>query len=152
MSIETRIPHSLRLPIFFLRLALGLNFFYVGWSVLFNQGLTEMLRGRSFGWLYAWLAHPTPVASIPSALFSWILLILGLMLIIGLFTRLASVLILVIVFASLISAITFTKFDPTQFVNDGIIVLIGLFIILFGKAGTYLGIDKFLHWSRRHHE
>ena|SRR5581483_4686340 len=152
MSIETRIPHSLRLPIFFLRVALGVNFFYVGWTSLFNHGLVDTLRARSLGWLYSWLAAPTPFAGVPSSVFAWILLIVGIVLIIGLFTRLASLIAIALIILSLLTAINFSAFNPTQLVNDEIIALFGLFVLIFSKAGTYLSIDKFIKWSRRHHE
>lgn len=152
MVHETHIPHSLRLTIFFLRLALGVNFFYVGWTLLFNHGLVDILRARSLGWLYNWLATPMPFGGVPAAVFAWILLVVGILLIIGLFTRLASLVSVVLIILSLLTAINISAFNLTQLVNDEIIALFGLFVLIFGRAGTYLGFDKFVKWSRKHKE
>jgi hypothetical protein len=52
---KTSPSHSLRVATFFLRVALGLNFFYLGWSTLFNPSLVRDLSTRSISDLYAWI-------------------------------------------------------------------------------------------------
>lgn len=149
MHTETRTPHALRLAIFFLRLAVGLNFFYFGWSALFNRNLAMELSSRSLGWLSHWLNSPAPLASIPANVFAWIFLAAGLMIVAGLFTRLASFVAIVVIVASLLSAIDIANFSLTQLVNDEVVTLFALLVIIFGKAGTYFGLDKFLRWRKR---
>src|SRR6185312_8072643 len=93
-------PHSLRLIILFLRIASGLTFFYLGLSKLFNPELSLTLRDHSISSLYAWLAGPTPIASIPSNVIAWIFLVVGAFITVGLFTRIASILAIILVLAS----------------------------------------------------
>lgn len=140
--------HSLRLSILLLRLAIGLSFFYLGWTVLFDQTLAPSLGARSLTGLSSWLAAPSPIASIPSSVFAWAFLVIGALIIIGLFTRLASFVAIAIVLLSLLPAINFTAFNPTQLVNDEVIVLFALFVLIFGKAGHYLGVDGGLQRRR----
>lgn len=146
---EHRIPHTLRLAIFFLRLAIGLDFFYLGWSFLFNQSLIFALRPQSMGGLYNWLALRTPVASVPDTVFAWIFLIAGILIAIGLFTRLSAIVAAALLLTSLLPGINFAAWNPVQFVNDEIVVFFALVVLVLAHAGTYLGLDKFIHWSRR---
>ena len=142
-------PHSLRLTIFFLRIAVGLSFFYLGWSTLFNHLLALALRERSISGLYAWLAMPSPIASIPSAVFSWVFLIVGIFIAVGLWTRLASIIAAVLLLASWLPSVSFTSFGPVQFINDEVVMLLALIILMFGKAGHYLGLDTVTRFSKR---
>jgi uncharacterized membrane protein YphA (DoxX/SURF4 family) len=140
--------HSLRLSILLLRLALGLSFFYLGWTALFDPTLSEALGSRSLPGLSSWLAAPSPIAAIPSAVFAWALLVVGVLIVIGLFTRLASFVGIIIVLASLLPAINLTAFNAAQLVNDEVVVLFALFVLIFGKAGHYLGVDGGLQRRR----
>jgi uncharacterized membrane protein YphA (DoxX/SURF4 family) len=149
---ESRIPHSLRITIFFLRLALGLNFFYLGWSTLFGKPLAATLRAHSMSGLYGWLGAPTPIASVPATVFAWIFLGIGVLLAIGLFTRLAAIVGAVLVIASWLPGVSFAAWNPAQFVNDDIVIFFALLILILAHAGTYLGLDKFVKWSKRHKE
>ena len=142
-------PHSLRLTIFFLRLTVGLSFFYLGWSALFNHALELALRERSIGGLYAWLSAPMPIASIPSAAFAWIFLVVGIFITIGLWTRIASIIAIVLVLASWLPTVSFASFSPAQFINDEVVMLLALVILVFGKAGHYFGLDTFTRFSMR---
>lgn len=142
-----KLPHSLRVIILLLRLALGLNFFYLGFSALFNPSLGTDIRARSFGNLYAWLATPMaagqgnwlqPVAQ-------WTFLVIGVCLLLGLFTRLASVAGIVLILLSYLPTVSFAAFNALEFINDEIIVVICLLILVFANAGAYLGCDTFIH-------
>ncbi len=140
--------HSLRLTILLLRIALGLSFFYLGWIALFNHSLAQSLGTRSLSGLSAWLTKPSPIASIPSSIFAWALLVVGVLIIIGLFTRIASFVAIVILLASLLPGINFTAFNPVQLVNDEVVALFALLVLIFGKAGHYLGVDGGLQRRR----
>lgn len=145
--------HSLRLSLLLLRLAIGLSFFYLGWASLFAPSLASSLGTRSLPGLSSWLsgsgsASPSPIAAIPSAVFAWALLAVGVLIIIGLFTRLASFIGIVIILANLLPAINFTAFNPVQLVNDEVVILFALFVLIFGKAGHYLGVDGGLQRRR----
>jgi uncharacterized membrane protein YphA (DoxX/SURF4 family) len=145
------LPHPLRLSIFFLRIAIGLNFIYLGWTALFDRPLATNLSGHSLNSLYGWLSSPNSLSWLPTAA-AWAFLVIGVCLVLGLFTRLASLLGIVLVLASYLPTISFSQFNTAQLVNDELIIFFCLLILIFGRAGTYLGIDKFLRWSRRHKE
>jgi thiosulfate dehydrogenase [quinone] large subunit len=144
-----KIPHSLRVIILFLRVALGLNFFYLGFSVLFNPILGRTVSTRSFGNLYAWLATPVTIAGQngwiqPVA--QWAFLIIGICLMLGLLTRMASIAGIVLALLSYLPTLSFAAFNVTQFINDEVIIVICLLIIIFSNAGNYLGLDTFIHF------
>lgn len=152
-----KLPHSLRVIIFLLRIALGLDFFYLGFSALFNHTLGKTVSAQSFSNLYAWLATPaTTVANATAAgagstawiqpVAQWAFLIIGICLMLGLLTRLASIAGIILALFSYLPTISFAAFNVTQFINDEVIVVICLLIIVFSNAGTYLGLDTFIHF------
>jgi len=144
-----KLPHSLRVIIFFLRIALGLNFFYLGFSVLFNPALGKTVSARSFGNLYSWLATPAAVSSQTAwiqPVAQWAFLIIGICLMIGLLTRLASIAGITLALLSYLPTLSFAAFNVAQFINDEVIVVICLLIIIFSNAGAYLGLDTFIHF------
>ena len=145
----TRIPHSLRLAAFFLRLAVGVSFFYLGFSTLFNTALAEKLRPESMSGLYDWLASPSGSAWLHPAA-QWAFLIIGISLILGFATRLASLIGIALTALAYLPGINFASLSVSQIVNDEAIILFCLIIISLSRAGTYLGLDRFMHFSLRH--
>lgn len=148
---DARLPHSLRLSIFVLRLALGLNFFYVGWSAVFNPPLGRELGSRSLSDLYAWTG--TAFAGTPlHSVFGWAFLSIGALLIVGLFTRLASIIGIAVTLASYAPGITIFPFDIAQFANDAVLATAAFLVLIFANAGSYIGFDSFfhLHIGKRH--
>jgi thiosulfate dehydrogenase [quinone] large subunit len=141
-----KLPHSLRVIIFLLRLALGLDFFYLGFSTLFNQTLGGQIRSQSFGNIYSWLSAPMVQGSWMQPVAQWAFLIIGACLILGLFTRLASIAGIVLVLFSYLPTVSYTALSVSQFINDEVIVVICLLVIIFANAGTYLGADTFIHF------
>jgi thiosulfate dehydrogenase [quinone] large subunit len=139
-----KLPHSLRVIILLLRIALGLNFFYLGFSVLFNPALGTQIRARSFGNLYSWLAVPAQGGwTHPFA--QWAFLIIGACLMLGLLTRLASIAGIILTLFSYLPTVSYSALSVSQFINDEVIVVICLLIIVFSNAGSYLGLDNFIH-------
>jgi uncharacterized membrane protein YphA (DoxX/SURF4 family) len=147
--------HSLRLSIFFLRIALGLNFVYLGWTALFDHPLGTDLRSHAMNPLYGWLAA-TPATGASFAwlpqVAAWAFLVVGILLILGLFTRLASLVAIVLILISYLPTISFASFNVAQLVNDELILFFCLLVLIFGRAGHYLGVDKFLRWSKKRKE
>ena len=141
---SSKLPHTVRLVIFFLRLALGLNFFYLGWSMLFDHSLIRELSSRSLGDLYIWLGSPMSISWLQN-FSAWAFLAIGVCLAIGLMTRFASALAIALTFASYFPSVSLSSFAPTELINDGIIVLICLALLIVANAGEYLGIDSFIH-------
>ena len=145
---ESKPSHSLRLSLFILRIILGVNLFYVGWSTLFNLGLVPTLGKRSLGGLYAWLGAPTNIAWLhPVA--RWTFLIAGICLIIGFATRLASLAAAAFILASYLPNLSLANLDISQLANNELIFGLCLILMIFSKAGSYLGLDKFFHFSLR---
>ena len=141
-----KLPHSLRVIILFLRLALGLNFFYLGFSSLFSPALGKTVRAHSFGDLYSWLATPASSGNWIQPIAQWAFLIIGVCLVLGLLTRIASIAGIVFALLSYLPTVTFAAFNAAQFISDEVIVVICLLIIIFANAGAYLGLDNFIHF------
>ncbi len=146
---SSKLPHSLRIAIFILRLAIGLNFFYFGFAVLFNPTLGKEFRGQTLNNLYAWLSAPAAAGWV-HPFSQWALLIIGACLILGLATRIASLVGIVVLLFSFLPNISYTALTVEQFLNDEVIVIVCLLIIFLSNAGAYLGIDNFIHISLRH--
>ena len=143
-----KLPHSLRVIILFLRVALGLNFFYLGMSALFNPALGKTVRAHSFGDLYTWLATNSTagMGSWVQPVAQWAFLIIGICLVLGLLTRLASIAGIILALLSYLPTVSFAAFNVSQFISDEVIVVICLLIIIFSNAGAYLGLDNFIHF------
>jgi len=143
MANGSKLPHSLRLVIFLLRIALGADFFYLGFTALFNPALGRELRAESLTSLYAWLASAATAGSL-HLLFEWAFLIVGACLVIGLFTRLVSVAGIALVLASFLPGIL-SALTVYQFVSNEVIIVICLLVLIFSGAGNYIGLDRFIH-------
>jgi len=143
-----KLPHSLRAIILLLRIALGLNFFYLGFSVLFNHSLGTQIRAQSFGNLYSWLAAPVVQGGWVQPVAQWAFLIIGICLIAGLLTRLASIAGIILTLLSYLPTVSYAALSVSQFINDEVIVVICLLILVFANAGSYLGLDTFIHFHR----
>lgn len=146
----SRIPHSLRLTIFLLRLALGVNFFYLGWSALFNQPLGLELGNRSLGSFYAWIGMSFGGGAAPGVtplqtVLAWLFLAIGICLIAGLATRLATLTGIALTLTSYAPGVTLSSLNLAQFANDAVLVTACLLVLLFANAGAYLGLDQFIH-------
>jgi thiosulfate dehydrogenase [quinone] large subunit len=139
-----KLPHSLRVVILLLRVALGLNFFYLGFSVLFNPSLGKEIRAHSFGDLYSWLAASNQTAWLQPVA-QWAFLIIGICLVIGLLTRIASIAGIILTLLSYLPTISYSALNLSQFISDEVIVVICLLILIVSGAGTYVGLDNFIH-------
>ena len=150
-STPSKVPHSLRIIILFLRVALGLSFFYLGFTELFDLTLVRQLDGHSFPELYSWLSA-TPSVDWIHAFAPWAFLIIGVCLVLGLATRLAAIVAIILTLLSYLPSISYTAITVQQFINDEVIIVICLLVLIFSNAGAYLGLDKFIHISFKHKE
>ncbi|HUC01902.1 MAG TPA: DoxX family protein [Candidatus Paceibacterota bacterium] len=146
-----KLSHSLRVIIFLLRLALGIDLFYLGFGTLFSPTLGMAIRAQSFGNIYSWLAAPAAQGGWIQPVAQWAFLIIGICLIVGLLTRIASVAGIVLVLLSYLPTVSFSAFSAAQFINDEVIVVICLLILIFANAGKYLGLDSFIHIGSSKH-
>lgn len=148
MKNGSKLPHSLRLAIFFLRLTIGLNFFYLGFAMLFNNALGRALGSRSLTSIYQWLSVVAPGTATADQLqifFQWAFLIIGACLIVGLFVRITSIIGIGLTLVGYLPTINLGTLGASQFINDEIIVIACLLVLAVANAGTYLGIDNFMH-------
>ncbi len=150
---HSKIPHSLRMIIFLLRISLGLSFFYLGFTSLFNPQLGLVLQGRSVPGLYNWLGNLSAAASMtwlhPFA--EWAFLVIGALLILGFLTRLSSFAAIILLLASYLPGLNlnYSLSSIAQFINDELVIIICLLLLIAAKAGQYLGFDAFFHFSLR---
>lgn len=142
-----KIPHSLRLTITLLRLAIGIDFFYFGLSILFKPSLAVGFRNNSFSNLYAWLAAPGPGATWVHPFAQWAILIIGALLILGAATRLASLVGIGVILLNLLPGISYASLTVERFINDEVVIVLCLLILFIANAGRYLGIDGIVHIS-----
>ncbi len=148
---SSRVPHSLRIVIFFLRAALGLSFFYLGFTELFDPALGRQLDAHSLHELYAWMAT-MPSLTWLHAVSPWVFMVIGACLVLGLATRLAAILGIIFTLLSYLPSISYTAITVEQFINDEVIIIICLLVLIFSNAGAYIGLDKFIHVSFKHKE
>ena len=140
-------PHSLRFVTFLLRVALGVHLFYLGLGTIIDSSLfAELHKNKGTNALYYWLSAPENIGSVTLFL-KWAFLIIGVALAVGLFTRLMSglaIAIVALIYAANIHLVTLTI---PQVVNEQLIIILCLLVIIFSKAGKYLGLDKFINIS-----
>lgn len=130
--------------LFLLRISMGWMFFYAGITKVLNpQWSAEgFLKGaKTFASFYNFLLQPQilPIVDFTN---KWGLLLLGISLILGLFTRLSSVLGALLMLLYYLSILQFPHPNPNAYVVDQHIIYI--FILLFFasiKAGKYWGLD-----------
>ncbi len=148
MANPSKVPHSLRSAIFLLRLALGLNFFYFGFAVLFDPALGKGVRAQSFNNLYSWLSAPAATGWVqPFA--QWALLVIGACLILGLAVRLASAIGAAVILLSFLPDVNYAALNVAQFINGEVILILCLLILFLANAGMYIGLDSVVHVSFR---
>lgn len=143
----TRLPHSVRLIIFFLRIAVGLSIFYTGFVKIFGGGVALRSFGRESSYLWT-----SGLEGLGSTLLvaKWTLLIIGLCLIFGILTRLSSIIGIVILGFMYVNSLTLPVPHLSQLDSPQLTIILCLFLFIFSQAGNYLGIDKFIHFSLRH--
>lgn len=143
-----KLPHSLRMVILLLRVAVGLDFFYLGFGTLFNPSVGAELKQQSFADVYSWLSSPANTGWIHT-IAPWAFIIIGTCLCIGFATRLASLFGMALILTNYLPTINFAKVNALHVVNNEVIILLSLLVIFFGKAGLYFGMDRFFHFSFR---
>lgn len=154
MTNGTKIPHTLRFIILLLRVVIGINFFYLGWSALYDHALGSTFQARSFGDLYAWLTAGMAAGTGGSleTLFAWAFLVIGACVTVGLLTRSMSTAGIALTLASFLPTFNYSPLTAFEFANGEVVLMLCLLILIFANAGIYLGIDMFFHFhlSRPH--
>jgi uncharacterized membrane protein YphA (DoxX/SURF4 family) len=142
-----------------LRMAIGWHFLYEGLAKLFNPNWTAAGYLSVSKWIFAgffhWIAeHPT-LLKIVDIINIWGLILIGLGLLLGLFTRIASISGLVLLALYYIANPPLLGMDfgiPAEgsylIVNKNLIELIALIVISFFPTGRFIGLDRFVELFR----
>ena len=143
-----------------LRMFIGWHFLYEGLAKLTNPYWTSAGYLAESKWWFAGIF--TDIAANPTALTivdyvnAWGLLLIGIGLMLGLFTRSATIVGMVLLFLYYIAAPPFVGFVysmPTEgsylVVNKVLIELAALAVLLAFPTGTGFGLDRWLPWKRQ---
>lgn len=130
--------------LFTLRLALGWYFMYAGISKIINPAWSAagfLNNATSLKSLYAWFGSPTNIGWV-NTLNEWGLLLIGLGLVIGLWTRYASIAGIVLMVLYYFPGLDFPMAGEHAFiVDDHIIFIIILSLFIVTDIGKYKGLD-----------
>ena len=151
-----QLSRSPMIAITLLRVVIGWHFLYEGIAKLTSPswsaaGYLKQARGP-FAGLFRWLALQPNLLENANLITMWGLTIVGLLLMLGLFTRLASLggigFILLFYFANPPFVGYFYSL-PSEgsylIVNKNLVELCALFVILVTGSGRFAGIDRILH-------
>lgn len=141
-----------------LRVALGWNFFYEGLSKLIDPDWTAMGYLLDSKWIFAGIFHSmatnTAVLSVVDFMNVWGLILVGLGLILGLFTRLSSIAGMVLLAFYYLSHPPLAGLGyiiPSEgnylIVNKTLIELFAMWVLYLFPTGKFLGVDRFVFWK-----
>lgn len=139
---------AVRLSIILLRLAMGALLFYSGLTRVFDSStsLPQPLVSAFLPELYHWLGDPGRLSMV-NAVYEWVMLLVGLLLLLGLMTRLASFLAIIL---ALFSYLPSLPNSPRFALNESLIYILVYILLITSKAGLYLGMDKYVTFSLFH--
>lgn len=128
-----------------LRLAMGWLFFYAGITKVLNPGWTAkgyLLGAKTFPEFFQWFAS-SEVLAITDFLNQWGLTLIGLALIFGLFTRIASFLGLLLMLLYYFPILEFPKAGYGYLVDEHIVYALAFLVLIAFNAGRHWGIDNY---------
>jgi uncharacterized membrane protein YphA (DoxX/SURF4 family) len=144
----------------FLRMAVGWHFLYEGLNKLFDPSWTARYFLEGSRWImgdfFRWLAAHSTLMQVTDLLNSWGLTFIGLGLIVGLFTRLASysgAFLLLLYYVAYPPFGQFAYGAPSEgnylWVNKNLIEMVLLLLLGVLNSGRYFGLDAIVHLSRK---
>ena len=137
-------PKSQNIALLFLRLTLGSLFLYAGITKLIDPAWTSagyLMGAKTMAGFYHWLASSQMIASV-DGINKWGLLLIGSALILGLATRVASFLAIVLMALYYIPTFSFPYAGAHAYiVDEHIIYIAALCVLIVFRAGTFWGID-----------
>jgi thiosulfate dehydrogenase (quinone) large subunit len=140
----------------FLRVFVGWHFLYEGLTKLTSTtwsavGYMKASRGP-FSSLFKWIASQPQLLDNANLITMYGLTIVGVLLMLGLFTRLASIAGIGFILLFYLCNPPFVGYFytiPTEgsylIVNKNLVEIAALFVILMTRSGLYAGLDRFLH-------
>lgn len=139
--------------IFLLRIALGILFLYAGVSKIIDPDWSAAgyLKGaKTFSALYQWFASPENIGWV-NILNEWGAVLIGLGLLFGVATRVASIAGILLMLLYYLPILRFPYAGEHAFLIDEHVVYILLFaLFIASKAGHMWGLDPFLEKKLRH--
>ena len=153
---EQKYNHLQMICIVFLRIMIGWHFLYEGmykfmetnWSA---SGYLKVAKGPLAG-LFHWMANSADVLSVVNFLNMWGLMLIGLGLILGIFTRFSAIcgalMVLLFYMANppFVGYFSSTALEGNYLiVNKNMVEIAGLLVIAVTYSGRYLGFDRILH-------
>lgn len=162
MTIESKYTRWQLAALILLRVLIGWHFLYEGIAKLLNPGWSAagfLLQSKwIFSGLFNWMAGNSTVLGIVNFLNIWGLILIGLGLILGCFTRIASVAgmgLILLYYLCNPPLIGLYYSIPAEgsylIVNKNIVEMAALFVLLMFPTGRIAGFDRIIHqlFSRR---
>ena len=127
-----------------LRISLGAYFFYAGVSKVIDPAWSAagyLNNAQTFPSFYAWLARPD-ILPLTNLLNEWGLTLIGVSLVLGLFTRIGAVAGVTLMVLYYLPALAFPQVgEHAYIVDDHIIFIFALLLLAATAAGRTWGID-----------
>lgn len=144
-----------------LRVALGWNFFYEGLAKLIDPDWTSMGYLLDSKWIFAGIFHSMAlngtVLSIVDFMNIWGLILIGLGLMLGLFTQLSAIAGMVLLAFYYLSHPPLAGLGyiiPSEgnylIINKTLIEFFAMCVLYLFPTGKYIGIDRFIFWKSLH--
>ena len=158
---ESRQKKALYITMTLLRVAIGWHFLYEGLTKLFNPqwsaaGYLQSATGPLAG-LYHALAASETVLALVNILNTWGLVLIGLGLLLGFFTRLAQlagIILLTLYYLShppVFSEPGFFREGSYFIISKDFLEIMALLVLMFIPTGRFLGLDGLMDLRRRRH-
>ena len=153
---ENRLPRTAMIAITVLRVVIGWHFLYEGVSKLTSTtwsaaGYMKASRGP-LAEFFRWIGSQPHLLDDANLITMYGLTIVGVLLMLGLFTRLASVAGMGFILLFYLCNPPFVGYFytiPTEgsylIVNKNLVEIAALFVILVTRSGLFAGLDRFLH-------
>lgn len=141
-----RPDNCIGVSVFLLRVSLGCLFFYAGLSKILDPEWTAagfLTASKTFPSFYGWFASATNIVWV-DFLNQWGLFLVGLALIFGLFTRIASFSAIFLMLLYYFPGLDFPYVDHGYLIDDHIIYIFSLLLLISLRGGQYYGLDKCL--------
>jgi uncharacterized membrane protein YphA (DoxX/SURF4 family) len=143
-----------------LRIAIGWHFLFEGLAKLFTPGWTSADYLATSRWIFApvfhWIAETPSVLMTVDIINIWALILIGLFLMLGLFTRVSAIAGMVLLFLYYVAHPPFVRLDfglPTEgnymIIDKNFIEFLALGVLAFIPTGRFFGLDSLLGFFRK---
>lgn len=159
MSFDTqRISNWHKTLLVILRFAIGWHLFYQGFGKLLAVKWSAVGYLKAAWGPFVWIAEDPTLLSIADYAMVWSLIVLGILLMLGLFTRIATVLGILLLLSIYVAVppLDWTGFVATTaegselYVNKLLIEILALILVASFRTGHMIGLDILVHhWRTR---